>query len=220
MVMKNYCRNESHYLSEQTLSEYLKKNNVVAISGVDTRRITTVIRECGTMSCLITTENMDFQNYIGTIGYDTTDIEGREFLFLALNTSSRFLSDANVRKAIRATINKDDVLNNSYGWIFKTANFPLNTNNYLINTQEENFYNLDEKWNFTGRSGRSAQDPVNPMLNYGYAVVESEIWKSIYLAGLDPYCGFLHSDRYGAFLPCLRKPVPAWPGLRLLCRPE
>ena len=56
---------------------------------------------------------------------------------------------------------------------------------------------LDEKWGFKGRSGRGAQDPVNSLLNYGYAVVESDIWKSIYLAGLDPYCGFLHSDRYG-----------------------
>lgn len=56
---------------------------------------------------------------------------------------------------------------------------------------------LDDKWNFKGRSGRGAQDPVNSLLNYGYAVVESEIWKSIYLAGLDPYCGFLHSERYG-----------------------
>ena len=56
---------------------------------------------------------------------------------------------------------------------------------------------LDDKWGFKGRSGRGAQDPVNSLLNYGYAVVESEIWRSIYLAGLDPYCGFLHSDRYG-----------------------
>ena len=56
---------------------------------------------------------------------------------------------------------------------------------------------LDDKWNFKSRSGRGAQDPVNSLLNYGYAVVESEIWKSIYLAGLDPYCGFLHSERYG-----------------------
>ena len=56
---------------------------------------------------------------------------------------------------------------------------------------------LEDKWNFNGRSGRGAQDPVNSLLNYGYAVVESEIWKSIYLAGLDPYCGFLHSERYG-----------------------
>ncbi|MCR4880364.1 MAG: glutamine-hydrolyzing carbamoyl-phosphate synthase small subunit [bacterium] len=58
MVMKNYCYNYSHYLAEQTLSDYLKCNNVVGISGVDTRRMTTIIRESGTMSCLITTENV------------------------------------------------------------------------------------------------------------------------------------------------------------------
>lgn len=58
MVMKNYCRNESHYLSEMTLSDYLKSNNIIGISGVDTRKITTTIRENGTMSCLITTETV------------------------------------------------------------------------------------------------------------------------------------------------------------------
>ncbi|WP_297980187.1 CRISPR-associated endonuclease Cas1 [uncultured Methanobrevibacter sp.] len=56
---------------------------------------------------------------------------------------------------------------------------------------------VDEKWGFANRSGRYATDPINSLLNYGYAVLESEIWKSIYLAGLDPYCGFLHSERYG-----------------------
>ena len=56
---------------------------------------------------------------------------------------------------------------------------------------------VDDKWGFSNRSGRYAQDPINSLLNYGYAVLESEIWKSIYLAGLDPYCGFLHSERYG-----------------------
>ena len=58
MVMKNYCYNESHYLAEQTLSDYLKSNNVIAISGVDTRQITTVIRSSGTMACLITTQDI------------------------------------------------------------------------------------------------------------------------------------------------------------------
>ena len=56
---------------------------------------------------------------------------------------------------------------------------------------------VDDKWGFSNRSGRYAQDSINSLLNYGYAVLESEIWKSIYLAGLDPYCGFLHSERYG-----------------------
>ena len=56
---------------------------------------------------------------------------------------------------------------------------------------------VDDKWGFSNRSGRYAQDPINSLLNYGYAVLESEIWKCICLAGLDPYCGFLHSERYG-----------------------
>ena len=35
------------------------------------------------------------------------------------------------------------------------------------------------------------------MLNYGYAILASEITKSILVNGLDPYCGFLHFDIYG-----------------------
>ena len=35
------------------------------------------------------------------------------------------------------------------------------------------------------------------MLNYGYAILASEITKSILVNGLDPYCGFLHFDMYG-----------------------
>lgn len=54
-VIKNYCEKESHYKSSITLSDYLKKNGVVAISDVDTRELTTVIREAGAMNCVITT---------------------------------------------------------------------------------------------------------------------------------------------------------------------
>lgn len=37
-------------------------------------------------------------------------------------------------------------------------------------------------------------DLLNSMLNYGYAILASEITKSILTNGLDPYCGFLHFD--------------------------
>lgn len=94
---------------------------------------------------LITTNNDKFQEYVGTIGYNTVDVEGREYIFLALNTNSRLLWDVNVRKAIRGYINKDEVVSNSYGMTFyQKANFPLNTSNYLLNLGEENFYNLEE----------------------------------------------------------------------------
>lgn len=102
---------------------------------------------------LISTQNESYQDYIGTIGYDLTEVDGREFIFLALNTKNTILSDMNVRKAIRAAIDKNRVINNSYGNLYQTSNFPLNTGSYLVEEKEENFYNIEEKNNLLTASG-------------------------------------------------------------------
>jgi len=59
IIVKNYCEHESHYKSIQTLQSYLRTNGVVALSGIDTRYLTTIIRDKGTMPCLITTEQIN-----------------------------------------------------------------------------------------------------------------------------------------------------------------
>ena len=56
---------------------------------------------------------------------------------------------------------------------------------------------ISDDLNFLNRSGRGAQDIVNSMLNYSYAILASEILKSLHMSGLDPYAGFLHADLYG-----------------------
>lgn len=43
---------------------------------------------------------------------------------------------------------------------------------------------------------RFGKDKVNPLLNYGYGILYSEIERACILSGLDPYLGFLHTDRY------------------------
>jgi len=53
------------------------------------------------------------------------------------------------------------------------------------------------EFGFRGRSGQYAQDPVNALFNYGYALLEGEVWRAVHYAGLDPYGGFLHVDRPG-----------------------
>lgn len=53
------------------------------------------------------------------------------------------------------------------------------------------------KVEFSGREHRGAQDPVNSMLNYGYAILAHQVETSLNLAGLDPFGGFLHVDRPG-----------------------
>lgn len=53
----------------------------------------------------------------------------------------------------------------------------------------------DHDWE--GRRHEGAQDLVNCLLNYGYAILYGEVERAILLAGLDPYAGFVHTDRPG-----------------------
>lgn len=48
-----------------------------------------------------------------------------------------------------------------------------------------------------GRQGRGARDPINRALNYGYGILYSVVERALLLAGLDPYAGYLHTDRPG-----------------------
>ena len=105
---------------------------------------------------LISTTNKDYKQYIGKIGYNVTEIEGRNFAFLALNTQSELLSDINVRKAIRCAINKEEIVAKKYNGAYIKANFPLLLSNYLVEDKNENYFDYgkmeeflkDAGWNF------------------------------------------------------------------------
>lgn len=57
-------------------------------------------------------------------------------------------------------------------------------------------YVLPDSYKFSGRSSRPAADAFNAFLNYAYGMLYSKVEKSLILAGLDPYVGFLHRDDY------------------------
>ena len=54
---------------------------------------------------------------------------------------------------------------------------------------------LPDDVKFYQRVNRFPDDITNAMLNYGYAILASEVTKHLVLNRLDPYCGFLHFDR-------------------------
>lgn len=59
LIIKNCSEIESHYQCEKSLKQYLIENNIVAISNVDTRYLTQLIRDAKTnLNCLITTEEI------------------------------------------------------------------------------------------------------------------------------------------------------------------
>ena len=51
--------------------------------------------------------------------------------------------------------------------------------------------------NWPGRRTQGASDPLNSAFNYGYGILYSQVERALVLAGLDPYAGFLHTDRPG-----------------------
>lgn len=56
---------------------------------------------------------------------------------------------------------------------------------------------LPQRLNFTERNRRPPRDPINSALSFGYHLLANEVLTAIAAAGLEPYAGFLHSDRSG-----------------------
>ena len=60
-IVRELCKTPSNWRSIETLNEYLKRNNIIGIEGIDTRALTRILREKGTMKGVISTgENFSF----------------------------------------------------------------------------------------------------------------------------------------------------------------
>lgn len=54
-----------------------------------------------------------------------------------------------------------------------------------------------KEFQFKGRSKRPPMDPVNAMLSFVYTLLTNQITSALEVVGLDPYVGYLHTDRPG-----------------------
>lgn len=62
MIVKTISSNPSNYMSEDTIDSMLKNMGITGICDVDTRGITKKIRECGALKCVVSTEDMSFED--------------------------------------------------------------------------------------------------------------------------------------------------------------
>ena len=62
--------------------------------------------------------------------------------------------------------------------------------NEMILTQKDSFY-------METRSKRPPKDNLNALLSFLYTILAHEVQSALETVGLDPYVGFLHSDRPG-----------------------
>jgi len=78
-VMRECCQKPSNWRAKQTLPEYLKEHKIVAIDGVDTRRITTVLRTKGAMRSVISTIDLNHDSLVQK-ALDSPPMSGSDYV--------------------------------------------------------------------------------------------------------------------------------------------
>ncbi|WP_304439451.1 carbamoyl-phosphate synthase domain-containing protein, partial [Alcanivorax sp. HI0044] len=60
LVIRDLAMTVSNWRSEQTLPDYLRERNIVAIADIDTRRLTRILRDKGAQNgCILAGDNVD-----------------------------------------------------------------------------------------------------------------------------------------------------------------
>ncbi|MBR1691444.1 MAG: type I-C CRISPR-associated endonuclease Cas1 [Lachnospiraceae bacterium] len=89
-----------------------------------------------------------------------------------------------------AQVKKAESIDEIRGYEGEAAKWYFSVFDDLILQQKENF-------SFHGRSRRPPLDEVNAMLSFAYTLLESMCCAALETVGLDPYAGFMHTDRPG-----------------------
>ncbi|MBP9674106.1 MAG: carbamoyl phosphate synthase small subunit [Bacteriovoracaceae bacterium] len=61
-IVREYCEIPSHFRSQMSLNDYLKKMNIPGLAGIDTRKLTKILRGFGTMKGMLLNENISAQD--------------------------------------------------------------------------------------------------------------------------------------------------------------
>lgn len=114
---------------------------------------------------LLVTANVNFEDYIGTIGFQNKTFKGREYDFLAINTSNNILNKLEVRQAINWGIDR----NNIVASIFNNKTIIMN-NNLDIGSWLYNASNIQNEYN--------VENAQNALIKKGW-IITSRQWQKV-----------------------------------------
>lgn len=91
------------------------------------------------------TDNILYEEYIGTMGYNINQSNGREFDYLVLNNNDKVLGKPEVRLALSYAIDRNAINYKVYNNKYITSDFPLDYGSYLENPEQTKFeYNTNK----------------------------------------------------------------------------
>lgn len=75
LIVREKCDYPSNFRNEMTLDDFLKQQDVVGLEGIDTRALTRIIRNNGTMKAVIASENVSDEKIKEMFeGYENSDV--------------------------------------------------------------------------------------------------------------------------------------------------
>ena len=131
---------------------------------------------------LVSTSNINIQEYIGTIGYTAKEVKGREHDFIALNTANYFLAKQEVRKAISYSIDKTNIISSIYQNKYYTSSFPLDYGSWVYQEQDTSSgYNAEQakqllvenKWSYKNKYWQITENYRTQKLELNFVVKAS-----------------------------------------------
>lgn len=78
-VVREYSKLASNWRKENSLSAYLKENNILGLEGIDTRSLTLHIRQAGAMKAVLSTIDLD-ENSLVKKAKDSPGLLGRDLV--------------------------------------------------------------------------------------------------------------------------------------------
>lgn len=162
----NWWKKENLFIKKITINKYSSMGevyNAFKLGNID----------------FISTSNNDFQNYVGTIGYNSKEIKNREHTFLSFNIQNNTLSNIEVRQAIAGSINKENIIATVFSGKSYTSSFPLDYGNWLYQNKQLGYeYNTEKAkeilvnngWNYKNKYWQKNINNKNQKLSFNLIV--------------------------------------------------
>ena len=93
---------------------------------------------------IVNTSSTNYSEYVGNMGYNKKEYDGRNYDFISFNCDDIILNDKAVRQAINYAIDKNILVSNVFSNNCYVSNSPLDYGSYLYSSEGEISYNQDK----------------------------------------------------------------------------
>ena len=127
---------------------------------------------------LVCTSNTNVEDYIGTIGFVTSEYKGRELDFISINCEEGVLANKEVRQAINYAIDKNKINSSVFSNNYYVSSFPIDYGSYLDSKESKSSYSKDKAkeiledagWEYRYGSWRKTENYRTQYLNINLIV--------------------------------------------------